>query len=73
MNEIQCMVRVSNLTSETFESHRGLRQGDGISCLLINIVLEGVIRSVGVDNGGNSRRKSSKYFGSILVLVVYSI
>ena len=28
----------------------GLRQGDGLSCLLFNIALEGVIRSVGLDN-----------------------
>ena len=34
----------SILTSESFESHRGLRQGDGLSCLLFNIALEGVIR-----------------------------
>ena len=45
MNGVQCKARVSNLTSESFESHRGLRQGDGLSCLLFSIALEGVIRS----------------------------
>ena len=49
MNELQCKVRVSNLTSESFESHRDLRQGDGLSCLLFIIVLEGVIRGAGLD------------------------
>ena len=34
----------------TFESHRGLRQGDGLSCLLFNIALEGVIRGAGLNN-----------------------
>ena len=28
MKGVQCKVRVSNLTSEAIESHRGLRQGD---------------------------------------------
>ena len=50
MNGVQFKVRVSNLSSESFESHRGLRQGDGLFCLLFNIALEGVIRSVGLDN-----------------------
>ena len=50
MNGVQCKVRVSNLTSESFESHRGLRQGDVLSCLLFNIALEGVIRGAGLDN-----------------------
>ena len=31
------------LVSEPFESHRGLRQGDGLFSLLFNIALEGVI------------------------------
>ena len=50
MNGVQCKVRVSNLTSKSFESHRGLRQGDGLSCLLFNIVLENVVRGAGLDN-----------------------
>ena len=50
MNGVQCKVRVPNLTSESFESHRGLRQGDGLSCLLLNIALEGVIRGAGLDH-----------------------
>ncbi|XP_035907283.1 uncharacterized protein LOC118510005 [Anopheles stephensi] len=33
-----------------FETHKGLRQGDGLSCLLFNIVLEGVIRGAGLHN-----------------------
>ena len=50
MNGVQCQVRVWNLMSESFESHRGLRQGDGLFSLLVNIVLEGVIRGAGLDN-----------------------
>ena len=36
-NGVQCG------TSESFKSHRALRQGDGLSFLLFNIPLEGVI------------------------------
>ena len=36
--------------SQSFEFHRSLRQGDGLSCLFFNIALEGVIRSAGLDN-----------------------
>ena len=37
--------------SESFDSHRSLRQGDGLSCILVfNIALEGIIRGVGLDN-----------------------
>ena len=50
MNRMQCKVRVSNMTSESFKSHRGLRQGDELSCLLFNLVLNGVIQSAGLGN-----------------------
>ena len=50
MDRVQCMLRVSNLTSESFEFHRGLRQGDGRSCLLFNMALKDVIRGAVLDN-----------------------
>jgi sorting nexin-29 len=43
-DRVMCVVRVSGTLSSPFESRRGLRQGDGLSCLLFNIALEGVIR-----------------------------
>ena len=66
MNGVQCKVRVSNLTSELFESHWGLRQGDGLSCLLFNITLEGVIRGAGLDNDIRARSSTdlSNFFAS---------
>lgn len=47
MEVVLCKVKISNMLLEPFKSHRGLRQGDGLSCLLFNIALEGVIRSAG--------------------------
>ena len=61
MNGVQWKVRVSNLTSESFESHGGLRQGDGISCLLFNIA----IRGAGLDNNirGTMLYRSLQFLG----------
>ena len=42
MNGVQCNVRVWNLTLESFESHRALRLGDGLSCVFFNIAPEGL-------------------------------
>ena len=44
VQRVVCYVRVSGVLSNPFESRKGLRQGDGSSCLLFNIALEGVIR-----------------------------
>ncbi|XP_062716068.1 uncharacterized protein LOC134291831 [Aedes albopictus] len=43
MDGVQNSVRISGELSSSFESRRGLRQGDGLSCLLYNIALEGVM------------------------------
>ena len=50
MNRVQFKERVSRLMSESFESHSGLWQGEGLQCLLFNIALEGIIRGAGLDN-----------------------
>lgn len=42
---------------------RGLRQGDGLSCLLFNIDLEGVIRRLEIDTSGAIFTKSVQLFG----------
>ncbi|XP_055626490.1 LINE-1 retrotransposable element ORF2 protein isoform X1 [Toxorhynchites rutilus septentrionalis] len=52
MNGVRCSVRISGELSESFETHRGLRQGDGISCLLFNVALEGVMRRAGFNMWG---------------------
>uniref|UniRef100_A0A3F2YVY1 Reverse transcriptase domain-containing protein n=1 Tax=Anopheles dirus TaxID=7168 RepID=A0A3F2YVY1_9DIPT len=63
MDGVQCKVRVSNMTSDMFQSHRGLRQGDGLSCLLFNIALEGVMRSAGFDIRGTIYTRSIQFLG----------
>ena len=58
-----CVVRVSGTLSSHFESRRGLRQGDGLSCLLFSIALEDVIRRTGIDTSGTILRKSVQPLG----------
>lgn len=44
MGGVKKLHRISGDLSSSFESHRGLRQGDGLSCLLFNTALEGAMR-----------------------------
>ena len=44
MDGVRCCVKISGGLLGPFETRRGLRQGDGLSCLLFNIALEGVMR-----------------------------
>ena len=63
MDRVMCVVRVSGTLSSPFESRRGLRQGDGLSCLLFNIALEGVIRRSGINTSGTIFRRSVQLYG----------
>ena len=51
--------------SESFKSHRGLWQGDGLSFLLFKIALECVIRRTGLDNDirGTNLNRSLQILG----------
>uniref|UniRef100_A0AAG5DNL5 Reverse transcriptase domain-containing protein n=1 Tax=Anopheles atroparvus TaxID=41427 RepID=A0AAG5DNL5_ANOAO len=51
MDRVQCRVRISSMLSDPFESHRGLRQG------------EGVIRSAGFDHRGTIFTRSVQLLG----------
>ena len=53
--------------SESFESHKGLKQGDGISCLFFNIALEGAIQSAGLENNirGTILCRSLQFLGFV--------
>ena len=53
-------VRISGVLSDPFECRKGLRQGDGLSCLLFNIALEGVIRRSGLNMRGTIFTKSGQ-------------
>ena len=52
-DRVMCHVHTSRELAELFESRRGLRQGDGLSCSLFNIGLEGVVRKAGIDTSGS--------------------
>lgn len=61
MDGLQSCVKISGEHSSPFESRRGLRQGDGISCLLFNIALEGVMRRAGLSSRGTIFTRSSQF------------
>jgi endonuclease/exonuclease/phosphatase family metal-dependent hydrolase len=61
MDGVQCCVKISGGLSGSFESRRGLRQGDGLSCLLFNIALEGVMRRAAYNMRGTIFNKSSQF------------
>jgi hypothetical protein len=41
---VTCCVKIQNGCSESFEIRKGLRQGDVLSTLLVNVVLEVIVR-----------------------------
>ncbi|XP_058456430.1 uncharacterized protein LOC131433842 [Malaya genurostris] len=61
MDGVQNYVRVFGELSSSFGSRRGLRQGDGLSCLLFNIALERVMRRAGLNSRGTIFTKSSQF------------
>jgi hypothetical protein len=61
-NVVSC-VKIEGKLSGTFKSEIGLRQGDGISTMLFNIALEGVVRRAGVEKGGSIFTKSVQLLG----------
>lgn len=60
MDSVWCRVKISNELSDSFESRRGLRQGDGLSCLLFNLALEGVFRRAELNTRGTIFTRSSQ-------------
>ncbi|XP_058064584.1 uncharacterized protein LOC131214222 [Anopheles bellator] len=57
----QCCVRISGGLSSPFETRRGLRQVDGLSCLLFNIALQGVMNRADTNTRGTIYNKSSQF------------
>jgi hypothetical protein len=41
---VTCCVKIQNDCSESFETRQGLRQGDVLTTLLFNVVLEVIVR-----------------------------
>lgn len=63
LSHVRSQVRIRNNLSETFETIDGFRQGDPLSTLMFNIVLEKAIRSSNVETSGTIYRKSSQLLG----------
>ena len=63
LSRVRTKVRIRNNLSEEFETTDGLRQGDGLAALYVNIVLEKVIRESGVETSGTIFRKLSQLLG----------
>ena len=51
------------MLADPFESRRGLRQGDGLSCALFNIALEVIVRRAAIDTKGTIFTKSVELLG----------
>jgi hypothetical protein len=60
---VKAQVRIRNNLSEFFETLDGFRQGDPLSTLLFNVVLEKVVRDSNVETSGTIYRKASQLLG----------
>jgi hypothetical protein len=49
---VMCCVKIQNDCSESFETRQGLRQGDVISTLFFNVVLEVIVRRANLQTTG---------------------
>jgi sorting nexin-29 len=58
LNRSRSKIKVQGEYSREFSIQQGLRQGDTLSCLLFNLVLERVIRNIKIDTKGTIK----KYF-----------
>ena len=63
LDRVMCYVRVSGVLADPFESRRGLRQGDGLSCALFNIALKVIVQRAGIDTKGTIFTKSVQLLG----------
>lgn len=52
MSDVRCQVRIQSDCSQEFPSNKGLRQGDGLACLLFNLALEKTVRDAGIQTQG---------------------
>jgi hypothetical protein len=61
---VTCCVKIQNECSESFETRQGLRQGDVLSTLLFNVVLEVIVRRANLQaTGGTIYNKETQLLG----------
>jgi hypothetical protein len=57
---VTCCVIIQNDCSESFETRQGLRQGDVLSTLLFNVVLEVIVRRANLQTTGTIYNKETQ-------------
>jgi hypothetical protein len=65
---VTCWVKIQNDCSESFETRQGLRQGDVLSTLLFNVVLEVIVRRANLQTTGTIYNKCRWYGRSLSVV-----
>ena len=60
MTNVNSQVKVAGSLSRSFPVRNGLRQGDGLACVLFNLALEKVIRDANIYNRGTILHKSTQ-------------
>ncbi|KAJ4435816.1 hypothetical protein ANN_18435 [Periplaneta americana] len=48
IEKVQCSVKIQKSNGHEFESNNGLRQENGLSCLLFNVALKKAVRDSGI-------------------------
>jgi hypothetical protein len=57
---VTCCVKIQNDCSESFETRQGLRQGDDLSTMLFNVVLEVIVRRANIQTTGTIYNKETQ-------------
>jgi hypothetical protein len=57
---VTCCVKIQNDCSESFETRQRLKQGDVLSTLLLNAVLEVIVRRVNLQTTGTIYNKETQ-------------
>jgi hypothetical protein len=57
---VTCCVKIQNDCSESFETRKELRQGDVLSTLLFNVVLEVIVRQANLQTAGTIYNKETQ-------------
>jgi endonuclease/exonuclease/phosphatase family metal-dependent hydrolase len=60
LRTVLCCVKIQNDCSEYFETRQGLRQGDVLSTLLFNVVLEVIVRRANMQTSGTIFNKQTQ-------------
>jgi hypothetical protein len=56
---VMCCVKIQNDCSEFFETRQGLRQGDVLTTLLFNVVMEVIVRRANLQTTGNLQQRNT--------------